>query len=149
MISHFNLPDSENSFYFEISDIQREASGLKIAGILGDGSAETWFEAHIGEHLQVCVLPTWEEESDALCQRYDQGLLEEGLRNALEDVRFCSEQTFNPDLSRWQQRIVALAQPTAPPYVLMPRHERPHVHVCETGVVWQRQPPCPLTIASR
>ena len=78
MISHFNLSDSENSFYFEISNIQPVPSGLTITGILGDGSAETWFEAHIGDQLQVCVLPTWEGGRDALCQRYDQNALEKG-----------------------------------------------------------------------
>jgi hypothetical protein len=138
MISHFNLSDSDLSFYFEISGILQETSGLKVTGIVGDGSAETWFEARIGEQLQVCVLPIWDAGSDSLCQRYDQNLIEQGIRSALEDVRFCSERLFNRDICCWQQKIVAQAQEINSPTGSV-RNERPHQHVCESGVVWQRQ----------
>jgi len=138
MVSHFNLSDSENSFYFEISNILQDASGLKVSGIVGDGSAETWFEANIGEQLQVCVLPIWDAGSEALCHRYEQSLIEQGLRNALEDVSFCSERTFNHELRCWQQEIVARTKQVISTSVPLSRNERPHTHVCEPGAFWQR-----------
>lgn len=142
MISHFNLCGSENSFYFEIATIQQDSAGLKITGIVGDGSAEAWFEGSIGEQLQVCVFPIWEGGSDSLCQRYEQTLIEQGLVSCFEEVSFRSEQAFNPDTGCWQQKIIALAKPTTPAYWPMARSERPHLQVCEAAAIWQRPIAC-------
>ncbi len=142
MISHFNLSGSENFFYLDISAIQQDCCGLKITGVVGDGSAEAWFEACIGAELQVCVFPIWEEGNDSLCQRYDQSLIEQGLVSCLEDVRFCSEKTFDPDTNRWQQNIIAIAKPVNPSLWPAARIEKPHQHVCELNAIWQRQASC-------
>ncbi len=143
MISHFNLSECENSFYFEISTIQEDAGGLKIAGIVGDGSAEAWFEASVGERLRVCVLPIWEGGSESLCQRYDQGLIEQGLSSCLEDVSFRSEKSFDPAAGCWQQKNVAVAKSKAPSFwSAPPRNGRRHYQICEAGAVWQRRAAC-------
>ena len=142
MIAHFNLSGSDNSFYFEISKIQQESCGLKIVGIVGDGSAEAWFEASVGEQLRVCVLPVWDGDSDSFCQRYEQSLVEQGLSDCLEEVRFHSEKTFNPATGCWQQKIIALPKQTPNSLWAMARTERPHHQVCEKGVIWQRQAAC-------
>ena len=142
MISHFNLSGSENFFYLDISAIQQHSFGLKITGVVGDGSAEALFEACIGAELQVCVFPIWEDGQDSLCQRYDQSLIEQGLVSCLEDVRFCSEKTFDPDTGSWQQSIIALAKKTNPSLWPVARIEMPHQHVCEMNAIWQRQAAC-------
>jgi len=142
MISHFNLSGCENSFYFEISSIQQLSNGLKIAGIVGDGSAEAWFEASVAEQMQVSVLPIWDGGHDALCQRYDQSLIEQALRSCLEDVSFRSEKSFNAEAGCWQQKIVASAKPYTPFVWPVMRHERPYSRVCEEPAVWQRQLAC-------
>ena len=142
MISHFNLSCSDNSLYFEISAIQQDSRGLKITGIVGDGSAEAWFEACVAEQLQVCVLPIWEGGSDSLCQRYDQGAIELGLVGCLEDVSFRTEKAFDPDSGCWREKIVAVARPANPSLWAMSRSERPYLRVCENGSVWQRQVAC-------
>ena len=142
MISHFNLSGCENSFYFVITSIQQVTCGLKITGIVGDGSAEAWVEASVGEQLQVCVLPVWEGGKDALCQRYEQGLIEQELRSCLEYVSFRSEKTYNPETCCWQQKIVALLKPQTPAFWPTARSERPHQQICEMGATWQRQAAC-------
>lgn len=142
MISHFNLPAGESSFYFEISTIQQDSRGFNLTGVVGDGSAEASFEASVGEQLQVCVLPVWDGGSDSLCQRYEQSTIEQGLVACLEDVRFCCERTFNPEAGCWQQKVVALAKPSSPAVWSPPRHDRPYHQVCEAGVSWQRQAAC-------
>ncbi len=139
MISHFNLSCSDNSLYFEISAIQQDSGGLKITGIVGDGSAEAWFEACVAVQLQVCVLPIWEGGSDSLCQRYDQGAIEQGLIGCLEDVSFRTEKTFDPDTGCWQEKIVAIAKPATPSLWSMPRIERLYLRVGEKGPIWQGQ----------
>jgi hypothetical protein len=142
MISHFNLSDSENSFYFDISSIQQDSAGLKISGVVGDGSAEAWFEAKVAERLQVCVFPIWEGGGDTLCQRYEQSALEEGLASCFEELSFRSEKTFDPETGCWQQRIVALTKPTTPSFWPTAHNGRPHQRIAETGAVWQRQAAC-------
>ena len=142
MISHFNLSGSENSFYLDISTIQQDSCGLKITGVVGDGSAEARFEASIASRLQVYVFPVWEGGTDSLCQRYDKSLIEQGLVSCLQDVRFCSEKIFDPDTGRWPQTIIALAKPSSPTLWPAARIEKPHQHVCEMGATWQRQATC-------
>ena len=142
MISHFNLPASDNSFYFEIARIQEDACGLKITGIVGDGSAEAWFEAGVGERLQVCVFPIWEGGSDSLCQRYEQSLIEQGLANSLEEVSFRSEKAFDSETGCWQQKIVAIPRLKTPSFWTLARYDRPRHQVCETGAIWQRRAAC-------
>jgi hypothetical protein len=138
MISHFNLVGYENSFYLEISSIQPSPAGLKVCGIVGDGSAEDWFEACVGEQLKVALLPVWEAEVDSLCQRYDQDLVEEGLRRCLQELSFRSEKSFEPAMGCWHQSFVAVPKPSAAPFWPMGRMERPHSWICETGPIWRQ-----------
>jgi hypothetical protein len=142
MISHFNLSGYENSFYFAISSMQQTSTGLNISGVVGDGSAEDWFEARVGDQLRVALLPIWESEAESLCSRYDQDLLEEGLARCFEELSFRSEKSFNPETGHWLQKIVAVTKPVAAPFWPMGRIERPHHWVCEPGVVWKKHQSC-------
>ncbi len=142
MISHFNLSGGNSSFYFTISKILSTAGGLLITGIVGDGSAESLFEARIAEQLQVSVLPTWGEGSDSLCQRYDQELIEQELVSCFQEVSFRSEKAFDPDIGCWRQNIVATPKSISPSYLVTDHMERPHPQVRELAATWQRQRAC-------
>ncbi|WP_020676564.1 hypothetical protein [Geopsychrobacter electrodiphilus] len=138
MISHFNLSGYENSFYFAISSIQPSSAGLKISGIVGDGSAEDWFEACVGDQLKVVLLPIWESEGDSLSGRYEQEVLEEGLTRCFKELSFRSEKSFNSETGQWLQKFVAVAEPSCAPFWPMSRIERPHQWICEPGPVWRK-----------
>lgn len=142
MISHFNLSGSETSFYCAISTIQQDTGGLKVSGIVGDGSAEAWFEARVAEQLQVCVFPIWEGGSDSLCQRYEQSQIEQALVGCFEELSFRSESSFDPESGCWQQQIVAHPKAQLPAPWSLSRFERSQPRIREAGVIWQAQRAC-------
>jgi len=140
MVTHFYLADSENSLYLAIATIQTRQNRLKVTGTVGDGSAEAWFEATIGEQIQVQVLPVWDADAEALCQRYDQLQLETALADCLAELRFRSEGYFDPWRGQWQQQIMAekSSQDLASfPCAALRVH--PHPQVSEAVPLWQRQ----------
>lgn len=139
MISHFNFSDRDQSLYFDIETIRPAAGGLLLSGTVGDGSAEDYFEARLGEQLQVRLLPLWEEESDSLCRRYDQGQLERTLAAHLEELSFRSELSFDRSRCCWTQHFSAEACETEHLFRPAARIERPHPQVCEPGPLWQRR----------
>jgi hypothetical protein len=139
MISHFNLSGSDHSFYLAISTIRQDALGLLVSGTVGDGSAEACFEARIGGQSQVNILPVWEADSNSLCQRYDQSLLELALIDCMDEISFRSKGTFDRINGCWQQQIVAVAVPSVPIFCQTARRNRPHQQIREAGPVWQKR----------
>jgi hypothetical protein len=140
MVTHFHLENCENSLYLAIATIQTRQNRLKVTGTVGDGSAEAWFEAMVGEQIQVQVLPVWDADADALCQRYDQLQLETALADCLAELRFRCEGYFDPWSGCWQQRIMAEKSScdlASFPYSAL--RVRPHQQVSESAPRWQKQ----------
>lgn len=142
MISHFNFTGSDLSLYFDISSIQPQSGGLQISGTVGDGSAEAWFEANVGERLQVRILPVWNAGSEALCQRYDLDLLEQALAERLEDVSFCSELIYDQTSGCWQQQIKAVSKSFNQTFRPEMRVKWPHLQICEPNATWRQLSVC-------
>lgn len=140
MVTHFHLADGENSLYLAIATIQTRQNRLKVNGTVGDGSAEAWFEATIGEQIQVQVLPVWDADAEALCQRYDQPQLETALAACLAELRFRSEGYFDPWSGQWQQQIRAeKSSQDLASFPCSALYVRPHQQVGESAPRWQKQ----------
>ncbi|MCF6179562.1 MAG: hypothetical protein L3J63_09275 [Geopsychrobacter sp.] len=142
MIAHFNLSETDASFYFAISTIRQQSADIYLCGTIGDGSAEAWFEASAGKTLQVKILPIWDAGCDALCQRYDQEQLEQALLHALEDIHFCSELAYDRAKGCWRQQFSAVPASESRLFPPAPRVAQPHLHVCEPDLHWRRMAVC-------
>lgn len=136
MIFHFNLSGSDASLYFSISTIRQTGEGLRLGGVLGDGSAEDWFEATIGSQIVVQLLPVWQAE-DSLCDRFDQKTLELDLARQISALRFRSEGAFDRASGTWQQHYLAEKPVSAPVFRFFGRIQRPHQQACERPPQWR------------
>ncbi len=141
-MTHFNFPETDISFYFDISSIEQTEGTFQLSGTVGDGSAEAWFEAQVGERTQVCILPIWDGGDEALCQRYDQGRVEQVLAEKLEDLSFHTKLIFDQAQGCWRQQVLASQKSIDMPSRYEMRFERPHHQVCEPEVIWRQVSAC-------
>lgn len=134
---HFSIDDSANSLYLSISSIRPSAKGLQLSGTVGDGSAEAAFEASLGVRMQVRLIPVWAPGEETLCQRYDQGLLELAVQEALGGISIHSESDFDPASGSWRQCYEAKPRLVAAYPSVQPHQARSGSRVHEQGPDWQ------------